>query len=309
MRLKRPGARARIIFWLLPLALLVSGCATREWRKHVLYAKEGIVLYAEHDENEGRPVPKGYAHPVEVASETVEAILAQMVYKYEPLIGRNEDLLLFTQEDVAALTEPIRLALGGLTPEQRLRFLVVRDNWTSLLTGPRATSGVLFAEKEGVLNVALDRIRESVTIDEGGDPSSVSFPYDPTEYRRGDPLIPFRGAALHIDAKSGRRVPRWLVVDLAEVKPPALKPAPRPDAPATVVAPGDGTHPGATAATAPAGSSEARPPPTPAVQAETEEGRYARIREKLETLKRLKADGVLTDEQYEEQFEKIMREL
>ncbi len=309
MRLERPGAGARILVWLLPLVPWMSGCSTHEWKKHVLYSRDGIALYAEHEEKDGREVPKGFAHPVHVTSETVEAILAQMVYKHRPLIGRSEDLLLFGQEDVTALAEPIRLALGGLTPERRLRFLIVRDNWTSLLTGPKATSGVMFVEKEGTLNVALDRIRESVSIDEGGDPSNVSFPYDPIDYREGDPLIPFRGTVLHVDEKTRQRFPRWLVVDLAEVKPLALKPAPPPEARATVVAPGTGTHVGAAAGTVTSGSTEAGPPPAPAVQAETGEERYSRLKEKLETLKRLKAEGVLTDEQYQEQFQKIMSDL
>ncbi len=304
MRLTRFAADARRLLWLLPLIPWVSGCSTHQWSKHVLYSKNGTVLYAEYEEKEERVVPKGYAHPVQVSTETVRAILAQIVYKHRPLIGKNEDLLLFGEAEVADFTQPMQLALGGLTPDQRLRFLVVKDTWASALTGPKATSGVMFVETEGVLNVALDRIRESVMIGEGGDPSDVSFPYDPTEYRRADPLIPFRGTKLHVDENSKQRFPRWLEVELAEVTSPAVEPEPTPDEPATVVTPGTATAAGAiTATTSTSSSPQGRSAP------ETEEERYSKLKEKLETLSRLKTEGVLTDEQYQKQFDKIMSEL
>ena len=70
-------------------------------------------------------------------------------------------------------------------------------------------------------------------------------------------------------------------------------------------------HTGATTATT--STSSGSPPPAPAPKTETaeevDEARYSRIKEKLETLGRLKTEGVLTDEQYEEQFAKIMSEL
>jgi hypothetical protein len=311
MRLTPFAADAQRLLWLLLLISWVSGCAAGPWKKHVMYSKNGTVLYAEHEERDQRVVPKGFAHPVQVSTETVGAILAQIVYKHRPLIGKNEDLLLFDEREVADFTLPMQLALGGLTPDQRLRFLVVKNTWASVLTGPKATSGVIFVETEGMLNVALDRIRESVTIGEGGDPSDVSFPYDPTEYRRADPLIPFRGTKLHVDAKSNQRFPRWLEVELAEVRSPDGVPEPAPDSPAAVATPGTAAATGSTTATSTSSSPQGRPPPASAAETseETEEERYSRLKEKLETLGRLKTEGILTEEQYQKQFEKIMSEL
>lgn len=298
----------------------MCGCSASQWRQRVLYSRGGTVLYAENQEKDGREVPQGYLHPVEVTTETMSAILRQMVYKYRPLIGANEDLLLFDEAQIAELSEPLQLALGGLTPNQRLRFLVMRDSWASMLTGSKATSGVMFMEKGGVLNVALDRIRESVQVGEGGDPADVSFPYDPTEYRRADPLIPFRGTKLHVDTKTSKKFPRWLEVDLSAVKnptPPIQATEKTPEAPAAVVAAGT-TVAGTTAATTKESSEPGQSPlptPPPAAQkdedeeVETEEERYSRLKEKLETLKRLKAEGVVTEEEYQQQFEKIMSEL
>ena len=283
------SARPRpLLLCLLAFLPTLAGCSSYPWEYRVLYAKSGTLLYVEHQEKDAKEVPLGYLHPVRISAEKMRALLSQVVYKYRPLIGKDEDKLLFSAEEVAALSAPMALASGTLTPNERLRFLVMRDNWTSAFTGPKATSGVLFVEKGGVLNFALDRIRENVSVGEGGGPESVSFSHEPTEYRRADALIPFPGTELHVDAETGQRFPRWL-----EVRVATLTYTPPGPAPVAATAPVTGTA-----------------PPAPAKEpGATDDTRYSKLKARLKDLKRLKAEGLLTDEEYQAQFEKIMSEL
>ena len=50
-------------------------------------------------------------------------------------------------------------------------------------------------------------------------------------------------------------------------------------------------------------------PPTATQRTPEEEARYQQVRKKLDALNRLRTDGVITEEQYQKQFEEVMKEL
>jgi hypothetical protein len=285
------------------VAGMVSGCSSSPWRREVLYVKDGVTLYREFQPAEsGSKKPLGYRHPFEIPREKAAILFSQLVYKVDYLVKKDVDRIVFTPAEVEALAEPLTIATGALTPDDRLRFLVTRSNWTDIVLGTTGTSGVVFSAEEGVVSVAFDIIEEKISGADEGDPKTVQFHIDPVEYDDADPVYPGEGMRIHV-AEDGRKFPRWLDVRLADLKsrvPPAAAgvaaaPAPAATAPPTGAAP--------TATPAPTAG------PAPAATAEDADSRYRRVRERLNTLKRLRADGALTEEEYQKEYAKALSEL
>jgi len=288
----------------LLLAGVAPGCSSQPWRREVLYARDGVTLYREfkHDDTGGK-VPLGFRHPFELPREKAAILFSQLVYKVNYLIKKDVDRNVFMPAEVEALGEPLSIATGALTPDDRLRFLVTRSNWTELVLGTTGTSGVIFSEDEGVVSVAFDIIEEKVSGAEEGDPKTVRFHIDPVEYDDADPVYPGEGMKIHV-AEDGRKFPRWLDVRLADLKsrvaPVAAAPAGSAAAPAPATPP-PGSNPSAAPAPAAAPAATASP--------EDAEARYRRVRERLSTLKRLRADGAITEEEYQKEYSKALSEL
>ena len=287
----------------LLLAGIASGCSSQPWRREVLYARDGVTLYREfkHDDS-GAKVPLGFRHPFELPREKAAILFSQLVYKVNYLIKKDVDRIVFTPAEVEALGEPLSIATGALTPDDRLRFLVTRSNWTDLVVGTTGTSGVIFSEEEGVVSVAFDLIEEKVSGAEEGDPKTVRFHIDPVEYDDADPVYPAEGMRTHV-AEDGRKFPRWLEVRLADLKSRV--------APVAAAAGSAAAPPPTTASPGGNPSSEPAPAAAPASMASPEdvEARYRRVRERLSTLKRLRADGAITEEEYQKEYSKALSEL
>ncbi len=312
----RPAWRRRLCLLALPL---LAGCAGSPWKRDVVYSASGVILYREQKETEGRKVALGYKHPFDLAADKAALILSQMVFEQSHFLSRSEKVYVFIPEQVRAFAPALSVALKGIGPDERLRFLVTESNWTSAFLGTSGTSGVIFSTEDGVLDFALDRIHEKVAGADEGNPSKVVFHGEPTEDNGGDPLVPQAGTALRLDPTTGQPRPRWLAVKVADVKPfvspeapPKLPPTEKPPEVKVPERPPLGETP----APSPPPKTSAQPPAPSASQASPappstpeEEARYQEARKRLEAIKRLRADGVLTEEEYQKEYQKIISEL
>ena len=96
----------------------------------------------------------------------------------------------------------------------------------------------------------------------------------------------------HIDPLTGIDHPRWVDVQLDQLRAVATTPAASP--------PPAGSPAPATASSNPAG-----PPIPPAPGGDP----YQKVRDRIEGLKRLRADGTITEAEYTREFEKAISEL
>jgi hypothetical protein len=296
----------RLTLLLLLLAAAAPGCAGYPWQKTTLYVNSGIALYREKKVVEGNQVSLGYQHPIDIPLEKTVLVLSQLVYYHDPLIGKPQTLHVFTDQEIRGLAEPMTLALQAITPDERLRFLIVRSAWTDVIGGTRGTSGVVFRTPDGLLHLAFDKIHEQYQVAEGGEPDDVPIATEPTTLTKASPIVPATGMRLHLEA-GGKKYPRWIeIASLDEVKPPAPPPAelakPAGEPPRAIVIP---TRPQVTSPDSP--KPPPTPPPTPPPAADEE--KYLRLRAKLEQLKRLRQDGVLSDEEYQREYQKLIAEL
>jgi len=297
----------------LGLSFVGGGCAGTGWKRDVIYSNSGVILYREHREVDGNRVAFAHKHPVNLPVDKMVQILSQLVFEEHYLLKKARNLYVFNPKEIRALARPLTLGLREISPSERLRFLVTRSNWTDVFAGVTGTSGVVFCTEEGVLNMAFDWIQEGIIGGEGGDPSAVVFQIEPTEYEGAHPIIVAEGMKVHADPSSGKQFPRWIEITLAAVKllpppkpiqqiqpPPGLEEIVVPERPPLEDEAGAaGQEPKPAAGTA--ASPPAKPP--------AEDEHYQRLRARLETLKRLRSDGVLTEEEYQKAHEKTLSEL
>ena len=300
--------RARRLFPLLFAAAAAAGCASYPWQKTTLYVNAGIALYREKKVVEGGQVALGYQHPIDIPLEKTVLVLSQIVYRQDYLIRKPQTLHVFTDKEIRGLAEPLTLALKAIVPDERLRFLVIRSSWTDVVAGTHGTSAVIFRTPDGVLHLAFDKIQEQFQIAEGGDPDAVPIATEPTELTDASPVIPVAGMRLH-EAQGAGKFPRWIeIANLDDVKPPA--PEPQEPAKPAVQPRHEIVIPARPPVTAPAASTQAPPaPPAATPRGADDEAKYQRIRARLEQLKRLRQDGVLSEEEYQKEYQRLLAEL
>jgi len=274
--------------------LVASGCSSN-WKRELLYSKSGVALYREYEWDGQRKKPLDYRHPVLIDAQKTALIMNQLTWRSTYFLDfkKPRDLQVFNPQEVGDTAKAMSLALGTIESNERLRFLVTRSNWSEAFLGTQATSGVMFCVKEGILEVAFDRIQDRLADGEGGDPMEITF-HDPLEITDADPILPAPAVTPHIDPLTGIDHPRWVDVQLDQLRAVASTPPASP--------PAAGSPAPATASTSPAvapGSPQTAPGSDP----------YQRVRDRIEGLKRLRADGAITEEEYTREFEKAISEL
>ncbi len=189
-----------------------------------------MALYRERRfDAEGKQMPLGHAHPIELSSENVRRILSGLTYSRERLILDDEAGPVFSARELALIATPLALALRELSSDERLRFLTVTERRSLVLGGQVGTSGVIFAGAPGEVNIVFDMLRDGVNVGDGN-AERIRFPDDPVEVR--DP--PFRLVALPEAPVSAQPRANWVVVDPSAAprpvvqRPPETAPGPPP---------------------------------------------------------------------------------
>jgi hypothetical protein len=297
------------------ILLLATGCSS-PWKREQIYSRSGVALYREYKLAGGEKAALGYRHPVEIDPEKMALILSHLNWRDSYFLGLKKpvDLHVFNPTEVQASAKALCIALHAMGPDDRLRFLVTRSNWTEAFLGTQGTSGVMFSAKEGILEIAFDRIQERIAGGEGGEPMDVTF-NDPLEVTSADPILPSGAIALRVEPETGVEYPRWVEVKIDQVASLAAAPAaPGTAPPGGSAAPAQTPKPAPTVATPASGAPHDTTPATastgaPPGQAAPPADPYQRVRERIEKLKRLRADGAITEEEYAKEFEKAISEL
>lgn len=284
------------------LALAAVGCGGSAWQREVIYSASGVTIYRERPKEGSDLPPPSFLHPVSVSPEVLEIALGRMGYQERPLFRSAKDLPLFLPQEAKELSLPLSLALRLVGPTERIRFLVTRSNWSAVFVGISGTSAVVFREREGTLDVAFDYVQEKLLGAENGDPAEVVYREEPTEIVGGRPLLPGPGMAIRAlaeepspDSGEPRSVfPRWFEVSLTEV------------AAAVPVPPADASPPGEDPGRAAAGEAASG---QMASEQKGDDSRYQELRARIETLKKLRADGSLSDAEYERALDRALSEV
>ena len=171
------------------LATFATSCST-PWQREPVSKVDNVILYREYRVEKDQQVELNFKHPVDVSKQKMALILSRLIHEYKPWLKSSQSRYVFTPKEVEKSSEKFAEFLGNLQPNERLRFLVSRSQWGGAISGIRATSGVFFVEREGILSVAFDRIVEAISVPQGGKPEDIPFPDDPVEYHGAGRLIP-----------------------------------------------------------------------------------------------------------------------
>ncbi len=316
-------SRCTLLVCALAALSTVVGCSPNRWRQEILETEGRAFLYREYQltpDSDTDRVALGHAHPLTIEARDVESLFSHLVILKTSWLANSREMTIFTQQQAETLAAPVAKALSTLKPNERLRFLVPDQSLANMFYGSTGTTGVIFCSGPDQIDIAFDSVHEGINDGDGGRPEEVLFAENPTEITGGDVLIPFEGSRRYIDKASSQDYPRWLTVDrarlstlpeIAAVRTEATPPAgtgntvasnppkvettpPKPD----TIPPKVETTPPKTETTPP--KVETTPPKDPKLEA---------IREKIRRLKNLRDNGDITAEEYEKQFDELMKDL
>lgn len=306
-------ARSRLAACFLALTfagLLISACAPGAQLRQVLPETDtDLKIRTEAATGQGgQRLP--LAQPRTMTQAELEAALKILQYRESGLLGRSSRNPVFEEFERARLATALARGLANAGPSEQIRFASFSQR-SGTLSQLRKTEAVAFVDRDGLLNLAFAGVHEFA----GPDQDFFAFleltERDPLQLERGLVALETDHPAVAAAPGPGQR-PLWIRIDLALTgqDPPAPAPAPA-LAPAPAVAP----------AVAPA-SEPLRTTPAPPAEPEFEaasarrptevadpapENLHQQLRERLEFLKNLFEDGLISAEEYEQQRREALR--
>ncbi len=251
-----------------------------------------------------RLAPSGAAgnqlqHPAVLDPTQLSQILGSLRFEEQGLLSRSEPQPVFDQAEIDRLAPGLSQALANAAANQRIDFVSHGRTATSFGNAMK-TEGALFVAADGTLNIAFSGIRQIMTVDD-----------DFTRFREvslGDPfsmersMVTLASDQPGISAKrhrDGSTYPMWVSIALQAERSAASQVAADPAA-------RDQSHSGVQA--------PAYPAPRP-VDIEVETSATAAstspesVRNRLEFLKELHEDGLISDQEYQRERERALQRL
>lgn len=297
-----PWWRAALAFCALgPAAGLFCLAAHAQSNAIIWEGEDQSVVLAPQDDETAPPND----HPATVAASDIERLLASLRLRYTDQESGTPPVPVFNTEQVEILGEAFAAGLKEATPSQDIMFSIIgahRLSPDAFARRNRVTAGRVFF-REGKLNVIFGELQSPYRkkniygrLDQDFYPREYGSRTVPAEHE--SILVASTASSLREDSAGPRY--DWVVFDpdMAGALPsPGSSPMEATEPEETVPAPVPG---------------ESRPAPAPAdpVAADTSEaaGRDD-IEQRLETLKRLREKGLVSEEAYREKVDEILEEL
>lgn len=275
------------IFIIVLISVVASGCATpRTLTRTVLDDSYNVVRLEAWLDASRKPINPGFDHPAEIDAAEMARILESIRIVQPPsflskliLKARSESEPAFTPEEAKAFAKPLAAALRAAVASERVVFFFHHQR--SVYKGT-TSSGIAFV-KDKRLNIILGRYLM------GNQPGYPDIPVG------GNPLPASNDQDFYIAPETfqslvdGSKAPgggetvlarRWLNIDYASLlNPPA---------------------PTAEPAPVPPSMEPEKTGPTPGAPTLT-------LEEKLKTLNRLKEEGLITEEEFNEKKKELLK--
>jgi hypothetical protein len=276
-----------LIFIVALISVVASGCATSNTlTRTILDDSYNVIRLEAWLDNSRKPVHPGFEHPAEIGAADMARILESIRIVQPPSVlsrlilkAKAEAEPAFTTEEANSFAKPLAAALRTAAPDERVVFFLHHQR--SVYKGT-TSSGIAFV-KDKRLNIILGRYLMGnqpgyPDIPVGGNP----FPTT-TDQDFFIATGPFQTLRVDKKAPGGRESvspQRWLSIDYVSLlNPPAQTAAPTPALPSM--------EPEKTELT----------PGAPTLTLE----------EKLKTLNRLKEEGLITEEEFNEKKTELLK--
>lgn len=265
------------------------------------------VLLAPQDD----PAAPPNDHPVTIAPQVIEEMLADLRLRYSDQEADTPPVALFNEEQVGILGEALSAGLARATPSQDLTFSIIGAHRLSpgaFARRNRLTAGRAFF-REGKLNVIFGEIQSPYRkkniygrLDEDFYPRK----YGRREAAEDHPSVLIAGTAARLHAAPEGLRSDWVVFDPERATPQAASPAPgQPAEPAPArAAPPTVQSPMEPAEEAGVSRAYGREDSQPAGASASNP-----IEQRLETLKHLREQDLISEEAYRKRVDEILGEL
>lgn len=250
---------------------------------------------------EAEPGAGSLDHPVQLDPASVAAVLRGLTVEY-PELERSNDV--FTDDEIEVLVPALVRALATAGPDQDVAFATTANRRLTLFVNrPSVNTARVFFD-DGKLNIILGHVNTGYT--EQFDDAGYLRDFEPGT-RRGPVSI---GEDWIVDSRTGgweRRREDWMAAPVQRDSGP-LPELVRND-------PAGGAQDAATAGEPRPAADDTAPAATPAAAAQsapprrTEEDQYDALKRRLEVLKEMHAEGLITDEEYDSKRSELLDEL
>jgi len=284
--------RLRSIFFFVLCLFLFTGCIGSKRVNTIVYDdKNRSVRLEARLGKDKKPIEYGYQHPAALSQQDLQKLISSIYIKRSksllglliPALGAKDPEQAFTPDEVQFLSQYLSRAFSEANPDQRATFILWRSRGSQIR---EVTSGAAFV-RDDRLNIVLanDRTiidREKMSVADEDDPLYV---YEQDAFK----ILPRKHQELvKADPKMSdleEEFPKtWIAIDYQKIlasQPPAeplASPAePKPASPQEATSPSLQTSPPPVAEPVPASPFE----------------------EKLRLLKRLREQGLITEEEYQ----------
>ncbi len=294
-----------ILLAMATVILTVSACATGRWESEELVDRRHIRVTLEHRVENDQIVDQNYNQPRDIEPNVVETLLKNLFYMTAPeFFGEAEEQPVFQIEELERLAPALSTALQKANENQRVRFTSHNRGGGLIFKDNRKTSGALFVDPDDRLNIAFSYINRITDYEDRIDSYGSTDP-DPLTIESSDaPVIAKAPFIEHHLTTSGAPSPMWLKADLDAVRAavktppvPAPEPARTPEPEPQEVEPQE-VEPARKAPS----DGQAPAPGDWENQKET-------LKTKLEYLKELYDDGLISETEYEAKKQDLLNQI
>ena len=292
----------------IPLPARIRFCNMARWRRSWIVLLLALFLAAPAIKAETAPIVQlepavGHAeqsrplnHPKAVDGDRLAGLLASLSYEEPGLLGRTTQRNVFADEELDTLVPLLVEALAEAGPAEQIRFASFSRR-SGLLGQQLKTEAVAFIDSADQFNLAFTDVHTFAGPDEDYFEFLALSNHDPLTIDRHLLRLDSDSAAWSLQSDR----PLWT---LAELSASAVAPPPP-----ELAADEPEQHPATAAAPTPTQTPSAEPADHEQTSGESAAGMEAEIRQRLEFLKALYDDGLISEAEYEEQRREALRRL
>ncbi|MFP4453267.1 MAG: SHOCT domain-containing protein [Desulfobacterales bacterium] len=277
----------------LMFVFVFTGCASTRWEETKISETDAVSVSLQQQIKDDAPVAANYSHPAaDIDSALLKQFFNDLVYiGRSAILGRKERHPVFQQEEIEKLAPAVAKALKKADSNSRVYFTSFNYSSDSLLKKRRITEGAIFLDENGKLNIAFSWINQRVDINDKPILRDEAVSRDPFETDDTvNKLAADKSYMQKADLKGGKEAPMWIRADLSAMARAEKKAVPE------EVSGKDKEK------------DVARPESKEKPADDTKEQRNE-IRSRLEYLKQLYQDGLITESEYEAQKKEALEQL
>jgi hypothetical protein len=263
---------------LLICTLLLTACAGTKLVRTPVVKDFNLNLTLEQVQEKGQTVAQNFQHPYQIEEGPLRRMLTDLTYVAD---DEKEKTPIFQGVEIDRMAGPLAEILAQADASQRIRFLSYNKKKGLLLSNTRKSEGVMFVDGEGKLNIAFNCINIDRYVNETTAVNPTFDKIDPLSIPEAETRITSLPsyARLH-QFEDNQLAPMWIAVDLQQLQA-AYDTTPV-------------TAPNAAQATTESGAAAG----AAATGGNFQDLQMENIRGKLNYLKQLVEEGLITEDDY-----------